>query len=368
MEVLRLKAGAGIILTASHNPIEWNALKFLNGEGIFLNEAEVAELFKRVDEHWCQWKAHDGLGGLSHESGADEAHVDAVLALDCIDADLIREAQFRVGFDGVNGAGYRVVPMLLEKLGCHIETIGVEPSGHFNRGPEPTPENLKDLGELVRSTKCDVGFATDPDADRCALVDASGQPLGEEYTLALATDLILAHTPGPVTVNLSTSRMIEDIATSHGCTCDRAKVGEVNVSMAMKANGSVVGGEGNGGVILPALHYGRDGILAVAMILQLMAERKRSLADLAAAIPAYYMEKRKVPAAGADLSGLYTRLKKRFPDAETDTRDGLRLAWKRSWLHVRPSNTEPIVRAMAEAPTREESEKLCQAVAECLAA
>jgi phosphomannomutase len=364
--VLDQKAGGGIIITASHNPIEWNALKFLTAEGIFLDEPQVKQLFALVDSQSFQWQAWSGVKGVSQVTGADNAHVEAVLRLACIDPELIRSRHFKVAYDAVNGAGCTIIPDLLQRLGCEVHAIHVTPDGIFPHNPEPTPENLADLSAAVRAHNCHVGFATDPDADRCAMVDEKGVAIGEEYTLAFATELILAKTKGPVTINLSTSRLCEDIAARYGVACERAKVGEINVTVQMKGNGSVVGGEGNGGVILPALHYGRDGILAVAMTLQLMAERQIPVSGLVAALPAYHIEKRKHAASGAQVQAGRDALKRRFADASCDDRDGLRFAWAKAWVHVRPSNTEPVARIIAEAPTREEACKLCDEVAKCL--
>lgn len=369
MAVIQRRADAGIIITASHNPIEWNALKFLNSEGIFLDETAVQKLFALVDGKQFTWESHSGVGAISHEgdadhyeNGADAGHIRAILDLPCVNVELIQKRKFKVAYDGVNGAGSLIIPQLLRELGCDIAAIHVTPDGIFPHNPEPTSENLSDLRRVVIEKKCDVGFATDPDADRCALVDEQGVAIGEEYTLALAVEFMLRHNKGPVTVNLSTSRMVEDIAARHGVAAFRAKVGEINVTMAMKENGSVIGGEGNGGVILPDLHYGRDGILAVALTLQYLAERDATLSDLVAEIPAYVIDKRKFDLAGKSLSEVYARLEKAFPDAEVDRRDGLRFAWDRSWVHARPSNTEPVVRVIAEAPTTAEAGRLCLTV------
>ena len=372
MAVITEKADAGIIITASHNPLEWNALKFLNGEGIFLDEDAVRKLFALVDADDQVWKDHSGVGGIvrkdtaeHYEGGADDAHLKATLALPGIDVDLIRSKNFKVAYDAVNGAGSLIIPELLRRLGCEVHAIHVKPDGIFPHGAEPTPENLADLGRAVREHGCAVGFATDPDADRCALVNERGEAVGEEYTLAIAVDSYLRRHPGPVTVNLSTSRMSADLAARHGVPFARAKVGEINVTMEMKKNGSVIGGEGNGGVILPALHYGRDGVLAVAMVLQALAERNLTLSGLIADIPAYHIDKRKFELGTTSLPDVYARLEKGFTGAEVDRRDGLWFGWEaaKSWVHVRPSNTEPVVRVIAEAPTAAEAARLCDAVA-----
>ncbi|MDB5048003.1 MAG: Phosphoglucosamine mutase [Fibrobacteres bacterium] len=364
MEVLECKAGGGIIITASHNPIEWNALKFLTHEGIFLDEPQVKALFELVDNNRFDWKDWSQVRSVSQREGSDERHIAAVLKLPFIQPDRIRAKKFRIGYDAVNGAGSLIVPKLLRALGCQVEAINVEPNGIFPHGAEPTPENLAQLEELVSRKKCHAGFATDPDADRCAIVNDLGKAMGEEYTLALATMLVLEHKKGPVAVNLSTSRMVDDIAARHGLSVLRTKVGEINVTVGMKANGSVIGGEGNGGVISPDLHYGRDGILAVAMTLQLMAEKGKPISAIAAEFPAYHIEKQKYGVAGKHLEVIIGRLLAKFPDAKVDQQDGIRFEWNRSWVHLRASNTEPVVRVIAEAPEREQAVKLCKAIEE----
>lgn len=365
--VTEQKADGGIIITASHNPIEWNALKFLTHEGIFLDEAQVKDLFARVDGGLSDWKSYRDVKGSTLLANADEVHIKKTLELDFIDPGLIRRRRFKVAYDGVNGAGSRIVPRLLEELGCEVHALHVEPNGLFPHNPEPTPENLRDLSEAVKKGGCQVGFATDPDADRCALVDEKGRAIGEEYTLALATLLVLKRRKGPVTVNLSTSRMVEDIAARFNVPVHRAKVGEINVTVEMKKNGSVIGGEGNGGVISPDLHYGRDGILAIAMTLQLLAESEAPLSGIVAEIKPYTIDKRKFDVRGTDLPSLYAELEKAFPGAGVDKRDGLRFEWEDRWVHVRPSNTEPVARIIAEAPTPEAADALCVKVEKALA-
>lgn len=358
-----LGADGGIIVTASHNPIEWNALKFLDHEGLFLRGHQVEELFKLVDSKSFSWVRYDKIASSHSESGADASHIQGVLKLPYINCPQIIEKKFKVVYDGVNGAGSHIVPDLLRQLGCQVVSIHITPDGQFPRGAEPTPENLSILGDVVRREGAAVGFATDPDGDRLALVDEKGKPLGEEYTLALAAELVLQKKKGPVTINLSTSRMLEDIAANHGVPCYRAKVGEINVTEQMQKNGSVIGGEGNGGVILPDLHYGRDGVLGAAMILQLMAQSGRSLSALAADIPAYTMVKSKVPVVGKSLEAIYTKVLGKFKDAKINRDDGLHLSFAKSWVHIRASNTEPIIRVIAEAPTEKEARNLCEMVA-----
>jgi len=359
-----LKADGGIIITASHNPIEWNALKFLDHEGLFLRGHQVEELFKLVDGKIFSWASYNQLGTVTEENGGDLSHIQGILNLKYLQPKLIRSKKFKVVYDAVNGAGSHIIPALLKELGCEVICIHCTPNGVFPRGAEPTPENLAILGQNVLKEGAAVGFATDPDGDRLALVDEQGKPLGEEYTLALVAELILRHNKGPVTINLSTSRMLEDIAQKHGVSCYRAKVGEINVTEKMLQNKSVIGGEGNGGVILPDLHYGRDGVLGVALILQLLAEDMQNLSQLAANITPYVMVKTKIPLAGQKLSDLYSHLQTKFLDAQVNTDDGLHLSWKKSWVHIRASNTEPIIRVMAEAPTQKEASDLCDAIAQ----
>lgn len=358
-------AVGGIILTASHNPAPWNALKFLDKDGLFLGPDAVKALFQRVDENRTDWVRHDALGSIVDGPDSDDLHIDAILALPYLNLEAIRARKLRIAVDAVNGAACRIAPRLLERLGCEVVGIHLTPDGRFPRGAEPVPEALADLGRAVREGECDAGLAFDPDGDRLALVDEKGVPLGEETTLALAVRLILAKKKGGVALNLSTSAMSEDIARKMGVECVRTPVGEIHVSTRMLADGLLVGGEGNGGVILPELHPGRDGVLGAALVCQLLTSG-RKLSELAAALPRYAMVKRKFDLAGKDLSAAIGRLRAKFADATLDERDGLRLAWPDRWLHLRASNTEPILRAIAEAPTLSDAEALCRIAEETL--
>jgi phosphomannomutase len=355
------RAGAGLILTASHNPIEWNALKFVGPDGIFLDGAAgraVSELAERGPPRtgWAD------VGEIRQDEGAIDRHLDAILALPLIDVGAIRKRRFNVALDCVRGAGATAIVPLLERLGCRVHGINLETDGLFPRAPEPIPENLGDLSRLVRDTGAEVGFAIDPDVDRLALVDEMGQAIGEDYTLAFAVAAVLdgriseAAVP-TVVVNLSTSLVVEDAARSRGARFVRAPVGEANVARAIRDEGAVIGGEGNGGVMLPALHIGRDAPLGVALILHLLAATGVTLSRLVAAAPRYTIVKAKGPR-GSELRPLYDRLRRQFPDAAADERDGLRLSWHDRWLHVRPSGTEPIIRLIAEAPTAAGAEAL----------
>jgi phosphomannomutase len=369
-------AGAGLMLTASHNPIEWNALKLVGPDGIFLDADSGAAVRALADAGppRARW---DGIGRVREDPDAIERHLDAILALPVIDVAAIRARGFHVALDCVRGAGGVAIPPLLERLGVRMSGIHLEPDGHFPHPPEPVPENLGDLGRLVRESGADLGLAVDPDVDRLALVDETGNAVGEDYTLALAVRAVLGQPAGrragaasrdgapAVVVNLSTSLVVEDAAREHGARFVRAPVGEANVARAIRDEGAVIGGEGNGGVILPVLHIGRDAPLGVALILHYLAKVGVSLSAVVAASPRYVILKAKGPR-GPELAPLYHRLQRRFPDASADERDGLRLAWPNRWLHVRPSGTEPIVRVIAEAPTAAEAQALVSAAREPL--
>ena len=354
-------AAAGLILTASHNPIEWNALKLVGPDGIFLDgEAgrAVGELAERGPPR-ADWST---IGEIRQDPSAVTRHLDAILALPIIDASAIRRRRFKVALDCVRGAGAIAIVPLLERLGCEVHGINLQTDGLFPHPPEPIPENLGDLSRLVRETGADIGLAIDPDVDRLALVDETGQAIGEDYTLAFAVAAVLdgrinEAEKATVVVNLSTSLVVEDAARSRGARLVRAPVGEANVARAIRDEGALIGGEGNGGVMLPALHIGRDAPLGVALILHLLAATGVTLSRLVAAAPRYTIVKAKGPR-GPELRPLYDRLRQRFPDATADERDGLRLSWQDRWLHVRPSGTEPIVRLIAEAPTPADAEAL----------
>lgn len=353
MAVEHHHAGAGLIITASHNPIAWNALKFVGPDGVFLSEAAGAAV-RALAEAGPVRGGWDGLGSVRRDTDAIDRHLDAVLELPQVDVDQIRKAGFRVALDCVRGAGGTTMPRLLERLGCHLDAIHLEVDGRFPREPEPIPEHLGELSELVRRTGADIGFAVDPDVDRLAVVDEAGVPIGEDYTLALAVRAVLHRqpagaTPATVVANLSTSRVVEDAAVAGGARFLRAPVGEANVARMIREEAALIGGEGNGGVILPALHVGRDAPLGVALILQYLADIGKPVSQIVAAAPRYRIVKDKVPR-GADLSVIYASLRDRFPEAAADDRDGLRLAWSDRWVHVRPSGTEPIIRFIAEAP------------------
>ncbi|HEV2017797.1 MAG TPA: phosphoglucosamine mutase [Gemmatimonadaceae bacterium] len=352
-------AAGGLAITASHNPIEWNALKFIGPSGLFLDGAEAADMREVVDGNIprATW---DRLGTVTADKDAAREHIEKILALPFLDVQGIRKRGFRVGLDCVRGAGGVFMPVLLELLGCKLATINMEPDGRFPRPPEPVAENLGELQKLVQDSHCDLGMAVDPDVDRLALVSDEGVAIGEDYTLALAAKVVLRHRKGPVVTNLSTSRIIDDIAAEAGTRVIRAPVGEVNVATRMRAEKAPIGGEGNGGVILSELHLGRDAPVGAALILQLLLEEgeKRPLSKIVASYPRYIIVKDKLDRPATPLDTVYEALKKAFPDAEADTQDGLRLTWPDRWVHIRPSGTEPIVRVIAEAPSAAEAQKL----------
>lgn len=350
-------AAGGLGITASHNPIEWNALKFIGPDGLFLSAAQGAEM-RALVEQGIPYATWDRLGETRFDGDAIARHLDAVLALPFLDVDGIRSRRFRVAYDACRGAGGAVIPRLLELLGCEVAAIELEADGRFPRPPEPVAENLGALAALVKRTGAQVGFATDPDVDRLALVDETGTAIGEDYTLALATRVVLRHRTGPVVTNLSTSRIVDDMAAEQGARVIRAPVGEVNVALRMRDAGAVIGGEGNGGVILPELHLGRDAPLGVALLLQLLHEDAAPLSRIVGRFPRYAILKDKLDRPAKPLDAVYAALTAAFPDAEADTQDGLRLGWPDRWVHIRPSGTEPIVRVIAEAPSAAEAKAL----------
>ena len=357
LAVERHHAAGGLAITASHNPIEWNALKFIGPSGLFLDGAESAEM-RKVVEGRIPRATWDKLGTVTKDQEAARDHIEKILALPFLNVEGIRKRGFKVGLDCVRGAGGVFMPVLLELLGCKLATINMEPDGRFPRPPEPIPENLGELEKLVEDSHCDIGMAVDPDVDRLALVSDEGVAIGEDYTLAFAAKVVLRHRKGVVVTNLSTSRIVDDIAREAGSRVIRAPVGEVNVATRMRAENAPIGGEGNGGVILSELHLGRDAPAGAALILQLLLEEDRPLSKIVASYPRYVIVKDKLERPAAPLDTVYEALKRAFPDAEVDTQDGLRLTWPDRWVHVRPSGTEPIVRVIAEAPSAEDAEKL----------
>jgi phosphoglucosamine mutase len=350
-------AAGGLMISASHNPIEWNALKFIGPTGLFLENAEGVEMRALVESGIprARW---DQLGQIEPDDGAIQRHIDRVLSIPYLDVEGIRQKRFSVALDCVRGAGAIIMPQLLERLGCRVIAINLETDGLFPRPPEPIPENLGELERLVLRAGATIGFAVDPDVDRLALVSDAGKAIGEDFTLALAARLVLRHRPGPVVTNLSTSRIVEDVATAAGMPVIRAPVGEVNVAVRMRDEHAPIGGEGNGGVILSEVHLGRDAPVGAALLLQLLHEDNATLSQIVSGLPRYAIVKDKLDRPSASLDTVYDALRSAFPGAAADTQDGLRLSWPDRWVHVRPSGTEPIVRVIAEAPTNREALEL----------
>lgn len=360
LEIEHHKAAGGIAITASHNPIQWNGLKFMGSDGRFLNPDQAAKVYALADEGAFVLQPWDKLGRVKSDDGANQRHIDAVLNLSYVDVEALRKRRFKVVVDTVNGAGGLIIPQLLEALGCEVITINEEANGRFAHTPEPLPENLTQLSKAVKKHKADVGFAVDPDVDRCAIVDNNGQPIGEEYTLAIAAQLVFSKKMGRMVVNMSTSRASEDIAKYFNCMFVRSKVGEINVAEKMKEIDAIIGGEGNGGVILPELHMGRDAPVAVALTLQALLEHGGTMAELKASLPQYEMAKLKVNIAGMDPDKVLKAMAEKYQDQDPDLLDGVKIDFPDRWVHLRKSNTEPIVRVIAEAPTAEQARELAE--------
>lgn len=357
MAVQEGDAVGGVIITASHNPQQWNALKFLTADGLFLDHAQNAAVRACYDTG-AGHVPFDRVGAVSEDHGADARHLDAILALPWLDAERIAAARLHAVVDAVEGAGGVIVPELLGRLGVRCTALHCGRSGRFPHDPEPTPAHLAGLCAAVREGGADLGFAVDPDVDRLALVAPGGVALSEELTLVLAVDLMLGKEPGPVAVNLSTTGLIEQAAARHGQVVHRTPVGEANVVGTLLAVGCTIGGEGNGGVIYPALHPGRDAVLGVAMVLQLLAERGQTLAELAAGWPPVAMIKEKVAAEALPTGDALAAVLQSLGEGTLDTRDGLKWTGQRAWVHVRPSNTEPVVRIIAEASSEDAAREL----------
>ena len=349
LAVEHLKAAGGVILTASHNPAPWNALKFLSARGEFLSPREGNAVRERFEQNRDLWVSWDKLGSVREEKNALEWHLERVLSLRHLDVPAIRARKLHVVVDGCASVGGVALPALLERLGATVTKLDCEPNGKFTRELEPLPEHLGALGEMVRKSKADLGIASDPDSDRAAFVDAAGVPLGEEYTVALGTRTALETEKGPVVTNLSTSRMLDAVCESAGVPLVRTPVGEAHVVEAMHAHHAAAGGEGNGGMILPAAHHGRDALVAMALVAHAM-RRGATLRSLADTLPRYVMVKDKLARPDEPWEGAAARLKRAFDGWQLDAADGLRFARGETWVHVRPSGTEPVVRVIAESP------------------
>ena len=352
LAVEQAEASGGIVITASHNPADWNALKLVTGEGVFLAKEQSERFYDFLSKEDLERVSWDLIEPVIEDREAWQRHLHGILALPEVDVGAIKRRGIRVALDCVNGAGGPVMAELLSELGCIVEAIGMSPDGRFPRDPEPTAANLTELCKLVRDTGSEVGFAIDPDVDRLSLVDETGRAMGEDLTLAFAASVILMRNPGPVVTNLSTSQVLDDVADAFSVPLTRVPVGEINVARQMMIEGAVVGGEGNGGVILPALHHTRDAPLAAALILQALVDASGPPSVAAARWPSYSIVKEKIGFPREALPQAYEILESDLDDATVDHTDGLRLTWRdrSTWLHLRPSGTEPVVRLIVEAP------------------
>ncbi|HQL45173.1 MAG TPA: phosphoglucosamine mutase [Bacteroidales bacterium] len=358
--VTGLGAGGGIILTASHNPAQWNALKLLNEEGEFLSDADGREVLALAEAEDFDYVTYDRLGTETVDDSWTEKHIRMVTGMTLTDCDAIRKAGFTVAVDAVNSVGGIVIPELLRALGVKkVIELYCEPDGLFPHNPEPLPENLSEISRTVKESGAHVGFVVDPDVDRLAIVCEDGSMFGEEYTLVSVSDYVLGHVKGPTVSNMSSTRALRDVTESHGCSYTSAPVGEVNVVAEMKRTGAVIGGEGNGGVIYPALHYGRDALVGIALFLTHLAKQGVRCSELRKKYPDYYIAKKKIDLPGRiEMKELREKLFMAYPEADCDTRDGIKLDLPTGWVQIRKSNTEPIMRIYAEERTMEQAEKL----------
>lgn len=357
------KADGGIILTASHNPKQWNALKLLNEKGEFLDAeqgAKILEIAEKEDFDFCEV---DDLGEITKNDAYIDIHIDEVLGLPLVDAETIRRAKFKVVVDGVNSTGGIAIPKLLEALGVKAVKLYCDPTGRFPHNPEPLKEHLGDISALVVEEKADFGIVVDPDVDRLAFIDNTGEMFGEEYTLVACADYVLGKTKGDTVSNLSSSRALRDITEKHGGTYRAAAVGEVNVVAKMKSCNAIIGGEGNGGIIYPESHYGRDSLVGTALFLMLMAEKGGTAAELRASYPSYFMSKKKIQLTpDIDVDGILKAMETKYKEEDISTIDGVKIDFPENWVHLRKSNTEPIIRIYTEAKSQIEADGLADRV------
>ncbi|MEQ8523561.1 phosphoglucosamine mutase [Gracilimonas sp.] len=356
MGVLKHKAAGGIIISASHNPAQWNALKLLNNKSEFLDADQGNEVIRISESEQFEYQPYDKIGVIREDKELLDHHIEKILELPYINAEEIAAKNFSVAVDAVNGAGSEAIPKLLEKLGVKtVHKIHCTPNGLFPHNPEPLPEHLTEICELVKESKADLGVVTDPDADRLALVDETGKLFGEEYTQAAAFDFILSKKAGSCATNLSSSRISDDVAREYDQICHRSAVGEINVVKVMQEQNAVIGGEGNGGVISPDLHYGRDALVGIAMVLQLLTEKDMSSSEYRATLPDYYMSKNKIQLdeLGKDADEVLEMVKNHFSSLEPNTVDGVKVDFAEGWVHLRKSNTEPIIRIYSEGKSPE---------------
>ncbi|MDA6071786.1 phosphoglucosamine mutase [Flavobacterium sp. AC] len=353
------KADGGIILTASHNPKQWNALKLLNAKGEFLSGAEGAKILEIADAEAFDFSDVDSLGEITVNDAYMDIHIDEVLNLPLVDVEAVKAAKFKVVVDGVNSSGGIIIPRLLELMGVEVVKLYCEPNGHFPHNPEPLKEHLTDISELVVKEKADLGVVVDPDVDRLAFICEDGEMFGEEYTLVACADYVLGKTPGNTVSNMSSSRALRDVTVAHGGKYEASAVGEVNVVELMKKNNAIIGGEGNGGIIYPESHYGRDSLVGVALFLTHLANKKMSVSALRASYPEYYMSKNKIELTPQiDVDAILVAMTEKYKNEDIATIDGVKIDFATEWVHLRKSNTEPIIRIYTEAPSQEKADVL----------
>jgi phosphomannomutase len=356
-------ADGGIILTASHNPKQWNALKLLDAKGEFLNAAEGARILEIAEADQMTFAEVDDLGKITKNEAYMDIHIDEVLKMPLVNKKAIKDAKFKVVVDGVNSSGGIIIPLLLERLGVQAIKLYCEPTGHFPHNPEPLKEHLQDLSAMVVKEHAHFGIAVDPDVDRLAFVDEKGEMFGEEYTLVACADYVLSKTPGNTVSNMSSTRALRDITEKHGGSYEASAVGEVNVVELMKKNNAIIGGEGNGGIIYPELHYGRDALVGVALFLSLLAEKGMTTSALRGTYPNYFMGKKKIDLSpGLDVDGILKAMEERYKNEKLTTIDGVKIDFSESWVHLRKSNTEPIIRIYTEAPSQDEADGLADKI------
>lgn len=357
------KADGGIILTASHNPKQWNALKLLNERGEFLDAEQGAKILELAEKEDFEFAEVDDLGEIIKNDSYIDIHIDEVLELPLVDAETIKKAGFKVVVDGVNSTGGIAIPKLLQELGVEVVKLYCEPNGHFPHNPEPLKEHLGDICKKVIEEEADFGIVVDPDVDRLAFISNDGEMFGEEYTLVACADYVLGKTKGNTVSNLSSSRALRDITQKHGGTYEAAAVGEVNVVTKMKDNNAIIGGEGNGGIIYPESHYGRDALVGTALFLMLMSERGGTVAELRASYPSYFMSKKKIELTPElDVDALLEAMHHKYKDEEVSTIDGVKIDFPENWVHLRKSNTEPIIRIYTEAKSQKEADALADRI------
>lgn len=357
------KSAGGIIITASHNPRQWNALKLLNGKGEFLSSKDGDQILEMAENHIFSFSGIDELGKYSFDNSFNDKHIEAILNLELVDVDLVKSAKLKVIVDAVNSTGGFMVPMLLEKMGVECVKLHCTPNGDFPHNPEPLPENLTEISKLVVEKKADLGIVVDPDVDRLALVCEDGSMFGEEYTLVSISDFVLSKTPGNTVSNLSSTRALLDVTIKYGGNYTASSVGEVNVVEKMKATNAIIGGEGNGGIIYPELHYGRDALVGIALFLTQITERKISAKQLRDSYPSYFISKNKMQiTTEIDVDNILFNLEKKYQKEKITTIDGLKIDFKDGWVHLRKSNTEPIIRIYAESDRKEQANSFAEKI------